>query len=155
MEKAAEAEWVRCPHPVLQQTYHSGGPDTAHILVDCEVCHAPTRVDTCAHVAENERLRAIVEVREGTILSLQSIELAEIERLRAANELLTGVAYENAHLRATITRVRDLAEKYRDWKGAPNPIGPLHGAGMVSASNEAGKAFLVALTDGTVTDDKA
>ncbi len=44
-----------------------------------------------------------------------------------------------------IGRVRELAEKLRDWKGALDPIGPLHGVGLTLGQNLAGEAILAAI----------
>jgi len=57
-----------------------------------------------------------------------------------------GATYDTAIAALeAIGRVRELAEKLRDWEGAPDPIGPLHGAGLVRGQNLAGEAILAAI----------
>lgn len=66
--------------------------------------------------------------------------------LEAENSLLrSALQAANAERDAAVAmvaRVRELALKYRDWQGAADPFGALHGVGMVRASNLAGKEFL-------------
>lgn len=52
-----------------------------------------------------------------------------------------------------IARVREHAVKMVEWKGAPNPFGPLHGAGMVASANAEGKVLLRVL-DGKADPEK-
>lgn len=50
---------------------------------------------------------------------------------------------------AILERIRFHAQKMVEWKGAPDPFGPLHGSGMVLCANAEGKRILKFL-DGEV-----
>ena len=75
---------------------------------------------------------------------------AGFDAKRLSGEDVPALLAENERLRATIARVRERAEKYRDWIPPQNVMGPSWNAGATFAWQQAGRDFLLALEPTTV-----